>query len=207
MVPGRRNAKILGPRDRKWRKDGGGARAFKMAVAGWLTGTPRWRPLRGKRGRESSPPRFSQCQESSRSVSVRNCFTPFLHLFPSCPGPARLPRGRQAPLPGSSSSRFGCPGSRTGGSWSRGRCGFQQLSCSSPESVSAASCLCSLTGCFRFDVFLYLESGSTVAMVSAVAAAVAFLGGSGLRPTAASSVLWPDFPVVSAFRQKIVCAD
>lgn len=57
-----------------------------------------------------------------------------------------------------------------GGSWSQGPRGFQQLSCCSPESVSAASYLCSLTGCFRFDVFLYLESGSTVAMVSAVAA-------------------------------------
>ena len=41
---------------------------FRMAVVGWLTEKQRGRPLRSQTGRDSSPPRFSQPQEPSRSV-------------------------------------------------------------------------------------------------------------------------------------------
>lgn len=181
MVPGRRNAKIFGNRDRKWRKDGGGARGFKMAVAGLLTGRQRWRPLRGKRSQESSHPRFLQSQEPSRSVSVQDCSTPFLHLSRPFSGPARLPRGHQARQLRSSSPRLGLPGRGPGDLRAKGGAA-SSVSAAVHPSVSTTSCLCSLTGSFRFDVFLYLESGSTVAMVSAVAAAVASLGKLGSVP-------------------------
>ena len=129
-------------------------------------------PTRSKRPRIAPSPLLAvpgvqqkcECAELFHSVPSS---------FPALPRPARSPRGRRAPLPGSSASRLGSPGSRTRGSRGERRPGFRHLSSCSPESVSAASCLCSLTGCFRFDVFLDLESGSTVAMVSAVAAAVA----------------------------------
>lgn len=39
-----------------------------------------------------------------------------------------------------------------------------------------------LAGCFSFDVFMFLESGSTVSMVLAVAGAAVSLGGPGLNP-------------------------
>ena len=173
-----------------------------MAVVGWLTERPRWRPLRSQTGRESSPPRFSQPQEPSRSVSVRDRSTPLLHLSRPFAGPARLPRERQAPQSRSSSPRLGSPRSWTRGSlWAALRSAVKRLS--SPGSVSAASWRWPI-GCLRLAATS--SRGSTAAVVSAVANAVGSFAGLGLRPLGASLTVesYPkrfDLPISSGFRQ------
>lgn len=182
-----------------------------MAGAGGLTERQRWRALRSQRGRESSPPRFSQSQEPSRSVSVRDRSAPFFHLSRLFPGPTRLPQGHQALPPCSSSQQLGSPRSRTRGSpGAARRPAVKRLT--SPGSVSAASWRCPV-GCLRLDV-LHLEAGSTVAVVLAVANAVGSYGGPGLRPfvaswTVESSPEQPRDPISLSpllWDRKVVCA-
>lgn len=62
---------------RKWRKDGGGARGFKMAGSGWLTERQRWRPRPQKVGwdrplpglADPGAPQSRECARSQCSVA------------------------------------------------------------------------------------------------------------------------------------------